>query len=130
GESEGAESKQGTLWTRAAESGAPGRPGLRRGLKAAPGPRCAPRLGPVRLAFGPAHGRSAPAGQGWHPEEYSLALAEGGWGQAREEGSGEGLRPLVVSSEPLGLGEAFGETSDALLLPEICAKKGGALYQR
>lgn len=34
-----------------------------------------------------------------------MALAEGGWGQAREEGAREGLRTLGFSSEPFGLGE-------------------------
>lgn len=42
-----------------------------------------------------------------------MALAEGGWGQAREEGAGEGLGPLGFSSEPFGLGELVTRTGKA-----------------
>lgn len=53
-----------------------------------------------------------------------MALAEGGWGQAREEGAREGLRTLGFSSEPFGLeelvtraGKAGGENTAGGFVP-------------
>lgn len=73
---------RGSAWARRPPPAWP-RPAPRR-RSARPGAARSPRPGPRARKVGTTRGA------GWHPQ-LSLALAEGGWGPAREEGAGEAL---------------------------------------